>query len=221
MVERQAELRKEHRQQMAGLEDGLLAMGSQVVDMLSEAMTALEQRDRERADAVKRAHDRVREQHHALQDRILRTLALQAPVASELRLVATYIHVNIHVERMAGLCRNIAKAVDTAVGSDDAQIRAQLAEMAQHARRVIERAMESFTRRDVELARTLPELDDPIDSLNRSIFRRTVEVVAAEGDFDWMMRMVLVARYLERLSDHAVAIGEQTIFAATGEVGSL
>jgi phosphate transport system protein len=222
VTEQQGELRKAYRQQVAELLDELLAMGNQVLELLDESTTALIARDSDRAAGVKRGYARVQSRHHDLQDRILRTIALQAPVASDLRMFATFMRVNIHVERMAGLCRNIARAVgEDTVGAEDEQVRAQVAEMAQHARRVIERALEAYGRRDVELARTLPDLDDPIDILNRAIFRRTIDLADDDRRLDWALHMVLVARYIERMSDHAVGIGEQAIFAVTGEIGAL
>jgi phosphate transport system protein len=214
-------LRREFRSQMAGVEDRLLAQGATVLEQLDEAVGALAQRDAERAAAVLRARERLEAEHRALQEDILRLLTLQAPVAGQLRQVATYIPVNLHVARMGGLCRNVARAAQEPRGPEDDQIQAQIGEMAQLARRVAERSLECFARRDLELARSLPGLDEPVDVLNRSIFRRTVELAAAEGDFEWVVRMVLVARYIERLSDHAVEIGEQVAYAVTGRMDPL
>lgn len=222
MAELQGELRKEYRQQVAEIIDELLAMGGHVLTLLADSMSALAAPEGGEAAGVQRGHERMQQRHHALQDRILRTIALQAPVASDLRLFASFIRVNIHVERMGGLCRNIARAAQQETeGETDPQVTSQIAEMGQHARRVIERALESYGRRDVGLARTLAELDDPIDILNRAIFLRTVDLADDDRRLDWAMQMVLVARYIERMSDHAVGIGEQTIFAVTGEFGAL
>jgi phosphate transport system protein len=222
MTEVPGRLRLQYREQLAGLEDRLLAMGGGILDMLEEAMTALADRDLLRADAVVRADDRLDAESRALQDTIMRTLALQAPVASDLRLVAAFFHVNLHLERMGDLCVNIAKAARAErPDADDPQVRAQVVDMAHHARRVVEAALDAFARRDLAVARSLPELDDPLDVLNRSIFRRTAQLAADEAALDWALRLVLVARYLERLADHAVDIGEQTVFAVTGELEKL
>jgi phosphate transport system protein len=216
-----AELRVQYRAQRSGVEDSLLGMGSTVLELLAEATAALDGRDAERAGAVQRADERLDAESRVLQDQILRMLALQAPVASELRLMALYLFANLHLERMSDLCANIARAAADAQPQVDPQVRAQVAEMAQHAHRVVETMLQALARRDVELARSLPTLDDPLDTLNRSIFRRTAELVAAEGEFDWAMRLILVARYIERLADHAVDIGEQVIYAVTGELERL
>lgn len=216
-MEIQSKLRRQYREQRSHVEDRLLAMGSGVLDQLEEAMAALEARDYDRAEAVRRADARLDAESRALQNDILRLLALQAPVASELRVMALYLFTNLHLERMSDLSANVARNAESAQADDDPQVHAQVIEMAGHTRRVIETALQAFARRDLALARTLPELDDPIDVLNRSIFRRTTELVAAQGDVDWAMRLVLVSRHLERMADHAVDIGEQVIYAVTGE----
>lgn len=222
MPESPQQLRHEFRGQVSALEDGLIAAGNRVLERLDEAMLALDLRDRDRAAAVLRGRERAMSHHHEIQAQILRTITLQAPVASDLRLLAAFIPVNLHIARMGGLCRNIANAVvEDPRGVDDPLVRAQLKEMGQHARRVIESALEAFARRDLDLARNLVALDDPIDVLNRSIFHRTVQLASAEGNFEWVMRMVLVARFIERLGDHAVEIGEQTVYAVTGRLERL
>ncbi len=217
------QLRREYRQRLSALEDDLLVIGEQVLDMLGDVMDALGKRDVERAAAVIRADDVLDERYRAVQEGIITTLALQAPVASELRLVTAFLHANVHLERMGDLCVNIAKFVQLSADLDhDPELLVQLQEMGQHARRVIDRSLEAFARRDIDAVRELPGLDDPLDRLNKGLFRRLVEVASAEEErLDWAMSMVLVSRYLERLGDHAVDIGEQTLFAVTGEAVEL
>lgn len=217
------ELRREYRGRLSQLEDRLLEMGNRVLDMVSEAMSALADGDVQRGAAVIRADDRLDRMYAAMQEEIFTTMALQAPVASELRLLGALLHANIHLERMGDLCVNIGKFVRlTEDLPTDPELMAQLLDMGQHARRVIARSLEAFARRDVDMVMELPELDDPLDRLNKGLFRRLVQLAAAdETRLDWAMRMVLVARYLERLGDHAVDIGEQAIFAVTGEAVEL
>ncbi len=217
------ELRREYRGRLSQLEDRLLEMGNRVLEMVSEAMSALADGDVQRGAAVIRADDRLDLLYSAMQEEIFTTMALQAPVASELRLLGALLHANIHLERMGDLCVNIGKFVQlTQDLPADPELMAQLQEMGHHARRVIARSLEAFARRDVDMVMELPGLDDPLNRLNKGLFRRLVQLAAAdETRLDWAMRMVLVARYLERLGDHAVDIGEQAIFAVTGEAVEL
>ena len=213
------QLRREYREGLSEIEDTILAMGSRVIEMLAEAMDALAAHDQERAEAVIRADDLLDEQYEQVHEYILTMLALQAPVATELRLLSAFLHSNIHLERMGDLAVNIAKIVtlvDPEAGDPD--LMAQVQDMAQHARRVINRSLEALAKRDMDLVATLPELDDPIDRLNRGLFKRLVKLaIVEESKLDWAMRMVLVSRYLERMGDHAVDIGEQVHFVVTGE----
>ena len=213
------QLRREYREGLSEIEDEILAMGSRVIEMLAEAMEALAAHDQERAAAVIRADDLLDDQYEQVHEDILTLLALQAPVATELRLLSAFLHCNIHLERMGDLAVNIAKIVtlvDPEAG--DPELMAQVQDMAQHARRVINRSLEAMAKRDMDLVATLPELDDPIDRLNRGLFKRLVKLaIVEESKLDWAMRMVLVSRYLERMGDHAVDIGEQVHFVVTGE----
>jgi phosphate transport system protein len=214
-----AELRRQYRDQLATLEDRILLMGNQAQRMLDDAMRALADRDRDAAHAVLRAEERIDALYRAVQDGVFTALALQGPVATELRLVAALIHCDLHLKRIGGLCVNIAHAaLQDAEQETDPEMVAQLRDMGIHAGRAIGKTLEAFTRRDASLARTLPDLDDPIDQLNRAIFRRAVTWAAGdETRLDWVLRMVLVARYLERIGDHAVEIADQTVFVVTGD----
>ena len=214
-----AKLRREYREGMSGLEDRILSMGARVVEMLSEAMEALASHDEERAAVVIRTDDILDEQYEDVHETILTLLALQAPVATELRLLSAFLHCNIHLERMGDLCVNIAKIVSLVKpDTEDRELMAQVQEMAQHARRVIDRALEALAKRDLDMVASLPALDDPIDKLNRGLFKRMVhKAIVEEEKLDWAMRMVLVSRYLERMGDHAVDIGEQVHFVVTGD----
>lgn len=212
-------LRREYREGMSGLEDRILSMGGRVLEMLAESMEALAAHDLDRAAAVIRADDVLDEQYEDVHETILTLLALQAPVATQLRLLSAFIHCNIHLERMGDLAVNIAKIVSLVDSeAEDPELMAQVQDMAQHARRVIERSFEALSKRDLDIVAELPALDDPIDKLNRGLFKRMVRLaIVEEAKLDWAMRMVLVSRYLERMGDHAVDIGEQVHFIVTGD----
>jgi phosphate transport system protein len=161
--------------------------------------------------------DRVDDIYLATQTRILNLLALQAPVAGDLRLVSAILHSNVHVERMGDLCVNIAKFVmnEHPYPSSSAMV-TRLVEMAQRAGEMLDDALLSLARRDAELAEHLPAKDDALDRLNRGMLDDLRQYVDDEESFEWATNLVLVARYLERFGDHAVDIGEQVAFLVTG-----
>jgi phosphate transport system protein len=151
----------------------------------------------------------------------LRTLARQAPVASDLRLVAGLLHVNEHLERMGDLCVNFARATPELVKRPPpADIQATLTQMGAAVRQVVDAALACFTDSDSAAAERLPALDARVDQLNDHIFRQ-LEQITDPTAVVWATRLVLVARFLERLGDQAVDVGEQVRFIVTGEVREL
>jgi phosphate transport system protein len=152
---------------------------------------------------------------------ILQTIALEAPVAGDLRLLAGLLHVSDHLERMGDLCCNLARSGRRLAGAGrPGGIGLLLDEMGEHAERLVDAALDCLERRDLALAERLPELDRPLDELNRTVFERIDQAggVGTGGQLGWAVQAVLAARFLERLGDHAVDIAEQVGFILTGEV---
>jgi phosphate transport system protein len=216
-------VRTTFEQRLDGLEAKLHQMGQLLRFQLDRTLTALATADEGIADEVIRRDQLLDADYVEVEEQIVRTLALEAPVAKDLRLVAGVLHVNSHIERMGDLCVNMARFVKLA-GHDqpDSEIQATLVEMGEHARNLVETALECFSRRDLELAERLPIMDEPLDALNERVFRQ-LDLASERGSTPgpWASRMVLVARYLERIGDHSVDIGEQVVFIVTGEVREL
>jgi phosphate transport system protein len=215
-------VRTTFEQRLEGLEAKLLQMGQMVQSQLDRTLEALATFDTTMADEVIVRDDQIDRSYVEVEQEILRTLALQAPVARDLRLVAGVLHINSHIERMGDLCVNMAKFVRITKDYPPVpEIQSTLIEMGGHAQRMVAAAMTSFARRDVELAERLPVLDQPLDRLNAQIFRQIERAAEDDRALEWASRMILVARYLERLGDHSVDIGEQVVFIVTGEVREL
>jgi phosphate transport system protein len=150
--------------------------------------------------------------------RILGLFALQTPVASDLRLLTALLHINLHLERIADQAVNMAKITKLAAGlPPNPTVLQHLEEMGALALGMVGAAMAALTRRDLELARKLPELDDPIDRLNRGMLGQVLGVSEDKQRLEWGIRMYVVSRQLERVGDNAVDIGEQVAFLVTGE----
>jgi phosphate transport system protein len=198
-------------------ESALLAQGALVRQQLDRVLQALEKNDSATAQVVVADDDRVDDIYLATQTRILNLLALQAPVAGDLRLVSAILHSNMHVERMGDLCVNISKFVlnDHPYPSDSPMMD-RLREMGARAGDMLDSALSAFARRDVELAEELPTKDNGLDRLNRGMLDDLKQYAGDEESFEWATNLILVARYLERFGDHAVDIGEQTYFLVTG-----
>lgn len=216
-------MRTEFHSQLEELEEQLVVMGTVADEMLGEAVAALRAADADAAHLVIRRDGDVDQRYADVQHGVLRAIALHAPVASDLRLIAAMLHTNIHLERMADYATSVAKmVVRSAALPDDPGIAEQIDEMAGHARRVGRESMRAFTTRNADLARQLPELDDAVDQLNVGIFKRLVQVARLDDEkLDWAERLMITPRLIERYGDHAVDIGEQTIFAVEGQLVEL
>ena len=189
-----------------------------VVRQLDRVLEALEHQDVELAAMVVADDDLIDGRYLEVHQAILSLLALQAPVAGDLRLVAALLHVIHHLERMGDQCVNIAKLIP--LSGHDAPVRsevlARLLRMGRCARSEVTQAKAAFAGRDVELAEDLVRQDREINRLNREIFQIAIQIGTDPDTREWAMHMVMVARALERIGDNAVDIGEQTAFVVTG-----
>ncbi|MDQ3939920.1 MAG: phosphate signaling complex protein PhoU [Actinomycetota bacterium] len=198
-------------------ESSLMSQGALVRRQLDRVLEALEKRDSDLARTVIADDDRVDDIYLATQTRILNLLALQAPVAGDLRLVSAILHSNMHVERMGDLCVNIAKFVTNEHPyPSSSPMLGRLQEMGARAGEMLDAALSAFAERNVELAEELPDRDSVLDRLNRGMLGDLKQYAGDEESFEWATNLILVARYLERLGDHAVDVGEQAHFLVTG-----
>ena len=162
--------------------------------------------------------DRLDGRYLEVHQGVLSLLALQAPVASDLRTVAALLHVIKHAERMGDQCVNIAKVLPVSGHEPpvDPEMLERIEQMGRLVRSEVEQSKQAFSLRDVGLAEDLVRQDAQVNALNRECFRRAVEIGTDEDRREWAMTMMLVARALERIGDNAVDIGEQVAFVVTG-----
>ena len=203
---------------LSQLEAQLQEEGERVLSALRGAMRALQERDVELADEVIAFDDEVDRLYLAVEAGVQSLLALQTPVARDLRLLLAILHVNLHLERMADYCVTVAKLSKLVADADpDPALVDVLLEMGSRAEQMIRVALDSFAQRDLAGAESLVELDELIDRANRRFVERLVDVVDDPALREWSFRMVVVSRAIERIGDHAVDIGEQTAYLLTAE----
>jgi phosphate transport system protein len=210
--------RLQFREQLDLLEEQTLGAIDIVIEQLDRSLEALETQDVELATFVIADDDRVDGRYLEVHQGVLSLLALQAPVAADLRLVAAILHVIKHVERMGDQCVNIAKLIPL-VGSEPPvvpELLEKILRMGSAVRGEVVEAKLAFENRKVDLASDLARQDNEVNRLNKEVFRSAVSVGDEEDRREWAMTMTLVARALERLGDNAVGIGEQVIFVETG-----
>jgi phosphate transport system protein len=210
--------RTHFQEELAGLEQQALGGLDMVVNALDRALETVQHQDVELAGMVISDDDRIDGRYLEVHQGVLSLLALQAPVAGDLRLVAAVLHIIKNMERMGDQCVNMAKLVPLA-GHDppsDERILSHIQRMGEQARQQVIQAKQAFARRNVEQAQDLVRQDDEIDRLNREVFHLALEIGDDPDTREWAMHMMLVARCIERIGDNAVDIGEQTAFIVTG-----
>jgi phosphate transport system protein len=211
-------MRTQFHEALEQMELRLLSLGELAGQSVERAVGCVARQDPALAQQVIASDDAIDELYLAIDGGILQLLALQSPVAADLRLISAILHSCLHLERIGDQAVNIAKiqlAVQDKPGSD--VMRQQIGEMGEIVVRMIRTAMEAFAKRDVELCRQLPTMDDPVDRLNRLTHLEALKLADDPLALDWGMHMNLAARALERVGDNAVDIAEQVGFLVTGD----
>jgi phosphate transport system protein len=210
--------RQHFQQQLFELEQHALGGLDLVVEQLDRVLEALTHQDVELAQMVIADDDRIDGRYLEVHQGILSLLALQSPVAGDLRVVAALLHIMKNIERMGDQCVNIAKLIP--LSGNEPPVRRELLDallrMGALARSEVTQCKAAFSARDVGLAEDLVRQDRDINRLNRDIFRMALEIGDDPDTREWTMYMILVARALERIGDNAVDVGEQVAFVVTG-----
>ncbi|MHB8470630.1 MAG: phosphate signaling complex protein PhoU [Gaiellaceae bacterium] len=192
--------------------------GQRVIAAVRGAVRGLQERDIELADEVIAFDDEIDSLFLNIEGSVQSLLALQTPVARDLRLLLAILHINLLLERSADGAVTIAKLSKLVAGVEpDPALVDVLVEMGERAEEMVRVALDSFSKRDLAGAENLVELDELIDRANRRFVERLVDVMADASHREWSLRMVVVARTIERIGDRAVDIGEQTAYLLTAE----
>ncbi len=211
-------VRVQYQEELESLEARALDGLELVAAQLERAVEAVEHRDTELGDLVIASDDVVDGRYLEVHQSILTLLATQAPVATDLRLIAALLHLMKSMERMGDQCVNMAKLIPIAGHEPpaDERIVRDIVTMGKQVKVQIAQAKRAFAGRDVEMARDLVRQDDVVDNLNKQIFGIALEIGDDRDRREWAMTMILVARAIERIGDNAVDIGEQVAFVVTG-----
>ncbi len=210
--------RVQYREDLASLEQRGLDGLDMVITALDRTLECTQHADIELAELVIADDDRIDGRYLEVHQGVLSLLALQAPVAGDLRVVAALLQVIKNIERMGDQCVNIAKLIPLCGHEPPVQpeILERVLRMGRAARDEVALSQRAFTERDVDLAADLVRQDREINALNREIFALAVKLGENADIREWTMTMVMVARAFERVGDNAVDIGEQTAFVVTG-----
>jgi phosphate transport system protein len=195
-----------------------VTLGELAATSIQRSVQALVERDVDLAQRVIADDDQIDELYLQIDSGTLSLLALQSPVAADLRLISAILHGSLHLERIGDQAVNVAKLfLMTNQSPGAASMRGMIGEMGERVVSMIRTAMEAFTNRDLERCLQLTKMDDLVDKLNRSSHLEALKLADDRDALDWGMHMNLAARALERAGDNAVDIGEQIHYLVTGE----
>ena len=200
------------------LKDSILAMGGMVEKALGAATQALTQRDPKLFDEVFVLEQKINQQHLKIDEDCLALLATQSPLAADLRLVLAVVKINTDLERMGDQAVNIAKNGQRYIASPAIKPLIDLPKMAALVQAMVRNALDAFVRVDVPLAQHVLSSDDEVDQFKNQIFRELIGLMEQNPKIiEQALTLILIARNLERLGDHATNIAEDVIFAVTGK----
>jgi phosphate transport system protein len=212
------EVRRTFHHAIADLRGELVQLAALVTESIPRATRALLDMDLPLAQEVIDADDEIDARSMCIEEDCLRLLALQQPMASDLRAVVTAVKLNWEIERSGDLVVNICKTIWRIYGAPlPPRIRGLIEQMSEHARSLTGHAIDAYATGDAALAAALDDMDDPLDALQAEFVHEILETHERGGlGLQIAVQLALIGRYYERIGDHAVDIGERTQYMVAG-----
>lgn len=208
--------------QINALEQDVLKMASVVEQMLHKSIEALTSQNKELSDQAIAMDDVVDDYNLSIENDCLRLLALQQPMARDLRTIAATMKIITDIERMGDYVVDIAKTAKRLCIRPRSGSYVYIPQMAGLVEQMLREVLEAFVSRDLELIQRMIEDDDKVDHLNKTVYRELVEMMKNDPSIiDQVIPLIMIARYLERLADHVTNVGERVHYMETGEMREL
>lgn len=214
------EVRSHYHEELDEVRTGIARMSAGVTELIPRATQVLLEADLEGADLVIEGDSLFDERSIELEELCFSIIALQAPVASDLRLLVSSLKIIADVERSADLCVNICKATRRIYSHElDANLRGMIQKLGVQASRLFKEATEAYLHNDGSRAAAIQDMDGYLDDLHRQFIQVIFESHSAGTiDLQVAVQLALVARFYERIGDHAVNVGERTRYIVSGWV---
>lgn len=211
------ETRTTFHHQLDDIQRDLIRIAARVVETIARGTEALLDLDLAAAQAIIEGDDEIDALTLDVEERCFTVLALQQPMASDLRAVVTAIRLTSEIERSGDLMVNVAKATRRLYGTGvPTPVRGLLQAMASEAVRLYQLALDAYAHGDANLAGALDDMDDLLDQTHKDYIQAILSLHGDEQDVQAAVQLALVGRYYERIGDHAVNIGERVQYMVTG-----
>lgn len=209
---------KSFEQQLRTLKDRLLLMGHHAEKMIADAMLALVERRPSLAEEVIKSDDTLDQLELEIDNLCYEILALEHPVARDLRFVATALKIVRDIERIGDIAVNIAERSRELIQEPVLKRLIDFPIMAQAAQRILKDSLDAFVNSDAELAEKVIRNDRLIDDLNERMFRELLTYMMEDTRYiSRAMKLIFIAKHLERVGDHSANIAEMVIFLVRGQ----
>jgi phosphate transport system protein len=203
---------------LQALRERLLTMGSVAETMIHKSVAALVSRQEALVQEVLAHEEEMDLLCIEIDDRCFTLLALQQPMASDLRFLVGAIKINSDLERIADQTVSIALRAQSLITQPEVKPLIDIPRMARLAQEMVRKSLDAFVARDPELARGVIDADDDVDSLRDQVFRELLTYMMADtATIPRALALILVSRNLERIADHATNIAEDVIYIVRGE----
>ena len=210
-------IRKIFEEELAELKTQLVEMCRLTEQMISDAITALVNKDRELGRSIGEADKRVDEYEMAIEKKCMRILLKQQPVAKDFREVSTALKMITDIERFGDQAADIGELVYSMPGEKYIKELTHTKAMGNLAIKMVRESVNSFINNDAKLADEVIALDDKMDELFDTVKTELIELIKEDGNNgDQGIELMMVAKYLERIGDHAVNVAEWTKYNETG-----
>ena len=213
--------RRQFEEQLLQLKDLLTKMGELNCEAIEDAVCALETQDTELARKTKGVETLVDEKEQEIERLCLKIIVKQQPVASDLLFVTSAMKMITDMERIADQAVDISELVIKMSRLPYADSVAEISDMADRVQEMVRAAAKSFVERDGELAKAVCRADDAVDDLFDAVKKKLTHVMYKDIDDDengeQALDMLMIAKYLEKIGDHATNIAEWVMFMMTGE----
>lgn len=211
-------MRERFIKQLRDLNIKLLRMGSLVENIIDVSIGSLVNRDLEMARKVYELDDVIDELELEIEKECMEILALQQPMAKDLRVIGTILKIITDLERMGDHAVNIAK-ITLQIGNDPLiKPLIDIPKMSVLAQDMVSKSLEAFMKEDIDLAKLVAEEDEAVDQIYEDIYKELIEMMIEKPEvIGQATHLLFIGRFLERIADHATNIGERIIYMVTGE----
>lgn len=204
--------------ELKALNDKLIEMGALVESAIKNTITIITNGEYDKLETSRIIEEKINTMEREIQNYCLNLLLLQSPVAGDLRTVSAALKMITDLERIGDQAIDIAEMSTYLKDCENIYSMTHLSEMAERSSNMVTTAIDAFVKKDLKLAKTVATMDDAIDDLFNKVKQEVIDIINANKELDQQaIDVLLIAKYFEKIGDHAENIGEWVVFSITGK----